>query len=476
MIFSRLVPSFLLLLIGLHSANAQLNVNAELRTRTTADNGYMVPTLKNTNPDFWVDQRTRINIHYASEKYSTYISLQDARVWGSDDLVTKAGTWGNTQASDFHEAWVNFNLNKQTNIKIGRQEWSYDNMRLLSYRNWATPGLSYDGILLQTKQTESGFELDLGFSYNNNGNAMGVADNTYWQVDKLKSMNFLRLRKALADKTEFVLLSTLSAKTDTSNNAILGTGTHGMVISYNTDKTSTDGLFAKLEGYYQHGTDLNRGSNGNYKNISAYLVSADLGINTLNKKLNILVGAELISGHDYSNSDVDYNNTRHSFDLLYGGRFPFYGGNINHFIIQDSYLIGTKGGGYFDPYLKLRYKLNKANIIEASAYAPMLTTKVKAHTSINPLTKKPAGAETDENGNPIYWEGGLEQSFDVSYTLKISKEIIIKSGFSYAIVSDIKNQMVYGYADAANKELYELGQNYFAWAMLIIKPNFFSNK
>ena len=128
-----------------------------------------------------------------------------------------------------------------------------------------------------------------------------------------------------------------------------------------------------------------------------------------------------------------------------------------------------------NPSLKVNYKLSKKDILNISYYMPILTTSVRAHNTIDPATNKPSGKEVDENGDPVYWKGNLGNYFDVNYTRKFSKEIILKAGFSYAYLSDIKNQMVFGYQDAAAKQLNELGQNYFGWVALIIKPTFFKN-
>ncbi|HKK67137.1 MAG TPA: hypothetical protein VJ946_02955, partial [Bacteroidales bacterium] len=108
----------------------------------------------------------------------------------------------------------------------------------------------------------------------------------------------------------------------------------------------------------------------------------------------------------------------------------------------------------------------------ASVYFPSLTTNVIAHTSIDPSTATPSGMETDDNGDPVYWKGSLGTYFDMGITHKFSKEVILKSGLSFGVPSDIKNQMVYGYEDVAGKELYDLGTNYFGWVMLVVKPTF----
>jgi hypothetical protein len=465
------------LLAAVFSINvfSQLVVDGEFRTRFIADHGQKIPLLKGEEGDYSFDQRSRLRFNYRNDKFTSRFTLQDARIWGSEDLYNKTGIEGSTQAFDIHEAWVELTIKGNSTIRIGRQEWNYNDMRILSWRNWWTSGMSLDALLYKFHNKETGLFVDIGVSYNNDGSRIGLVDNTDWSADKIKTMNFLNVRKTLGEKTDASLMLSLSGKVDTSNNAILGTGTHGFFLNHNQGKKSTDGFLGSISAYYQHGTDVNRGSDSNYKNISAYLLAANIGYRAMDKKLEVIAGIELISGRDYENSDEDYNNTRHSFDLHYGARFPYYGGQMNHFIIQDSYLVGTKGGGYMNPSLKVNYKLSKKDILNISYYMPILTTSVRAHNTIDPATNKPSGKEVDENGDPVYWKGNLGNYFDVNYTRKFSKEIILKAGFSYAYLSDIKNQMVFGYQDAAAKQLNELGQNYFGWVALIIKPTFFKN-
>ncbi len=469
--------ALLVILISFVSSSyAQFSVDGEFRPRGIVENGFKFPALKNDQNRLSFDQRSRISFNYTTPKYSSRLTLQDARIWGSDDIVNKTGTESSSYSFGVYEAWIDLKLNDNSGLRIGRQEWKYDDMRILSSRNFWTSGQNYDGLLYHYSNKEKQLKVDLGFSYNNNGSTMGIiVDNSEWESDKLKSMNFLHLSKTFSPKLNAALIFTLAGKTDISNNAVLGTGTHGLNLSYNRGKGSDNGLFAYTSAYYQHGTDMKRGSDGDYKSISAYMITAQLGVRTSNKKLELSLGMELISGHDYSNTDEDYNNTRHSFDLLQSARVPYYGGYMNHFIIQDSYLVGTKGGGYFDPYIKAKYNINKKNIIEAGFYMPSLTTKVRAHTGINPDTNKPIGSELDENGNPVYWKGGLGHYLDILYTHKASKDIILKAGLSYGQISDIKNQMAYGYSDITTKTLHEVDPNYFGWVMLIVKPQFFSS-
>ncbi|MBK3516057.1 alginate export family protein [Carboxylicivirga marina] len=451
-------------------STAQVNISGELRSRGIVDHGFKVPVLDGTDAKAYFDQRTRVQFDYSKDKYSTRITLQDARMWGGDDIVNKVGAFGNSNSFGLYEAWVKLNVNENSSLKIGRQEWNYDDMRILSFRDWLTAGQSYDGLLYELKSGKS--KLDIGLSYNNDGSRQGIPDNSDWNPLKLKTMNFIRLHRQLGSKTSIAAMATLSGRMDTTKNNLLATGTHGINLLHNYGKKGNDGFLLRFSAYYQHGTDVNKGSDNAYKGISAYLLSFEAGVRTLNKKLELKAGAELISGHDYKDTDADYQNTRHTFDMQYSAILPYYGGNMNHFVFQESYKLGTKSGGYFDPFIKAKYRYSKKGFVEAAFFFPYLTTDVRAHATIDPITQKPKGGEVDENGNPVYWKGNLGRYFDVKTVYQLSPDINLKAGFSYGIVSDIKNQMVYGYKDAASKELHDMGNNYFGWIMLTVKPKF----
>ncbi|MEN8201365.1 MAG: alginate export family protein [Bacteroidota bacterium] len=460
-------------MLALH---AQFQIDGEFRSRAVTDHGYKVPVKADYNAQLSFDQRSRLILGYTKDRLSVRFTLQDARVWGSDDMFNKTGVEGNSSALGVYEAWVELQLGQYSGIRVGRQEWNYDDMRILSGRNWWTSGLSYDGVLFTHNNINSGWHINAGLSYNNMGSRTGAVNNSLWDSNNLKTMNFINLKKDFSNKLYAVAMLTFSGKQDMITDELIKTGTHGLTLSYNQGKKADNGFFAYASGYYQHGEAMSFGMDENRKAISAYMLNAQAGMRILEKKLEVSLGMENLSGHDYSNTDADYNDTRHSFDLFYSARFPYYGGHLNYFLIQDSYKIGTKGGGYMNPFFKVRFKASKKDIIDFALHNPMLTTHVAAHTGFDPPTKNPI-PEMDQEGNPVYWKGSLGNHIDLDYTRKISKEVIFKIGASYAVVSDIKNQMVYGYnGDPANQELSNLGQNYFVYTMLIVKPNFFRSE
>ncbi len=467
--------SVILLSVLFLSSNAQLLINGEFRSRFNADHGFKVPVTNEESIKYFVDQRSRVSMNFNADKYKIKFTLQDARLWGNNDLFSKTGPMGNSYSLGVYEALVDINLYPNYNLVIGRQEWNYNDQRILGTRNIWTSGLTYDGMLLKYASPTKGLFVDLGLSYNNDGTVAGFVDNTSWNPDNLKTMNFLNFHKKFSDLLSVSLMFTLSGKVDPSNNNLLGTGTHGIYLNYNTGKKSQNGLFFTFSTYYQHGTDSKKDSENNFKKISAYLMAAELGLRTFEKRLEMASGVELISGKDYTKTDADYNKTRYSFDLFYGARFPYYAGNMNHFIIQDSFLTGTKGGGYANPYININYELNNNNLINLTYHMPILTTPVTAHVNINPETRKPVGMETNSQGDIVYWKGNLGNYIDIGLTRKFSNDISLKSGFSYALISDIKNQMVFGYKNETTKELYNTNQNFYFWTILTIKPVFFKN-
>ena len=447
------------------SISAQLVIDGQFRTRFTGFHGYKKPVKTETDGLFSFDQRSRISFNYSNEKYTTKLTLQDARVWGSDDIYNKTGVEANSFSFGIYEAWFDLKIAGNHSLRIGRQEWNYNDMRILSWRNWWTSGMSYDGLLYKMHNKDNGLFVDLGISYNNDGSVNGGPSTWAQDPFRLKTMNFLNIEKKFNEKLSVALMMTLSGKYDTAPtrlNTLVATGTHGIYVKYNQGKKSTDGVFGKFSAYYQHGSSTQRTRDDKtYKSISAYLIAAEVGYRMMEKKLEISAGIEMLSGNDASDTSEAYNNVQHSYDLLGSARFPYYGGNINHFLVPDNKKIGTAGGGLMDPYFKVSYKPSKKNMIALSVWLPSLATNVFK--------------ETDTNGDAVYYDKALGTNIDLHFVHKFSKEVILKAGVSYAMISDTKNHMMFGYENGADKKLYDTASNYFFWTMLVIKPKFFDS-
>ena len=168
------------------SAAAQITLTGQLRTRTEIRNGLGNLVLKGAKPAAFTSQRTRLIFGYKWDRLTFGASVQDIRVWGAD-----ASTISNADGSRLmlHEAWADlilFNKADTTikakgidlmSIKIGRQELSYDDVRLIGNLDWLQQARRHDMVLLKT--VHQGWQLDLGYAYNQNTDAFGVTSTGY---------------------------------------------------------------------------------------------------------------------------------------------------------------------------------------------------------------------------------------------------------------------------------------------------------
>ena len=94
---------------------AQFKISGEFRTRGEINNGLKNIPDSNDITGLYVSQRTRIKFSYKNEKYETKISIQDVRAWGSENISSMTGVWGNSAGIDVHEAWVDLKLWNHSN-------------------------------------------------------------------------------------------------------------------------------------------------------------------------------------------------------------------------------------------------------------------------------------------------------------------------------------------------------------------------
>ena len=169
-----------------HSANGQFSVNAQLRTRTEVRNGLGNLVLKGSKSAVFTSQRTRLSLGHKWNRLTLGVSVQDIRVWGQD-----ASSISNADGNKLmlHEGWADLILANKADtsiksriidfmsLKIGRQELSYDDVRLLGNLDWLQQGRRHDMVLLKT--VHKGYQVDLGFAYNQNTDAFGITNKSY---------------------------------------------------------------------------------------------------------------------------------------------------------------------------------------------------------------------------------------------------------------------------------------------------------
>lgn len=372
---------------------AQFSVDAELRPRFELRDGYRSPINDDMQPAFFISQRARIAFNYKSEKLELKLIPQDVRVWGDEQLTSSTGVYGDSAALDVHEAYAKINLTPGFSFKVGRQEFAYNNERLLARRNWNQNGLAYDAILFA--YDKQNINIHLAASWNSLTEA--TSENVYLP-ERVKSLNFLWVNKNFTDKLNIALLHIASGCTETdSTNTLHFRQTTGLYSQY-----KSSGFNYRANVYFQYG------KNNTNQTISAFLADADISYKFA--KPTIGFGTGYLSG---DNNTQD--NTDKLFDVLYGARHRYFG-HIDYFRNMTSH---TKQGGLLDIYGYLAYKIfNNLSIKNTGHYFSLAQTN-----EITPTGKKL----------------GYENELELKYSL--SKNINIKAAYLFYLPTDNFKQM-----------------------------------
>jgi hypothetical protein len=424
---NRIVFLILVSLISSISLHAQFSINTELRPRGEIRNGYKSLFTKDDKTAYFVSQRTRLGLSYTHEEFALKITGQDIRVWGDESLYNATGAKGDEASVELYEAWFNINFWKYYSLRIGRQEWSYDDQRLLSTRNWAQSGLAYDGILV--KYDNNHFRADIGLSLNND--AENRVGNEY-TPDKMKFFDFVYLSQKLGQQSELTFTGIISGyQKEEGSETVYVSATYGPYFKTKTKKVEFESSL-----FHQTGTNITG------QNINAYLISAK-GFYAFTDKLKLGPGFDILSG----NSSSGNSNTDHSFDVLYGGRHRFLG-DMDYFTDLSK---SVSDAGIVDLYAKSDIKFSKKNSLSLT-YHHFMT-----HQSI-PNPNLPS-----ENLNK-----SLGDELDIMYKYKAEIPLEIRVGM--VLFEPTKSMEI---LQGANGNVDNL--QYFSYVQLTFTPEIFNS-
>lgn len=90
--------------------------------------------------------RTRFSVSYENEDMSTFVQLQDSRIFGTETSTLNDGT---ADALDVHQAYFKLHnlLNLPISIMVGRFEVNYGPQRFIGAVGWHNIGRSFDGVV-----------------------------------------------------------------------------------------------------------------------------------------------------------------------------------------------------------------------------------------------------------------------------------------------------------------------------------------
>jgi hypothetical protein len=239
--------------------------------------------------------------------------IQDARYWGQADPALGRGTTdADADGLDMHQAWAQIDsvLGLPLSLRVGRQEMSFANERLVGVSNWNNTGRSFDAV----RATVAGDSLsvDLFASRLSAASAGPTASQDFygvwgsWRPTTGLSVDLFGLRD---DNTTPII-----AGAD-SGSAMLARYTVGTCV-----RVSAEPLDAELEGALQSG-DASLTDSTSLREIRAFMASATVGVTLLpESKTRVYALATLLSG------DGDRTDDRtEDFNTLFGTNHRVYG-------------------------------------------------------------------------------------------------------------------------------------------------------
>lgn len=420
---------FLAILLSSTLVQAELTVTLGLRPRGEFRQGYKSLALADQPAAVFVSQRSRLGIKVESSELKAAFILQDVRVWGDESQYSSSGVTGDAASLDLKEAWIEHISPKGLNVKIGRQEFNYDDQRLLSQRNWNQAGVNYDALLLKYQQPK--YRLHLALSLNNEtANRFG----NLYPADKMKTLNFIYFQTSGNEKLSLSAIALGSGYTaHDSSEVIYMRGSYGVNLVHRSNRQDI-----RAAAYYQNGR------NRSGQQVSAYLLSLDWRYRI--HPISFGGGAVCLSGQDAAKQDSQYQKRDHLFDIIYGARHRYYG-LMDYF---SNLSAGTGKGGLIDVYSTLELPLNRVR-------HQLVLHLFHLHSRV-----RHAG------GGPIL-DSYLGSELDYSFTAVISDALTLQGGYSAMLPSE-SLELIQG-LNAGESEY-----SHWGWLMLTCNVTLFKNK
>lgn len=444
-----------LTLLSYNDAKAQLTVTGQLRERTEVRAGQGTLQKEGEKAALFTSQRFRLNAGFSGYRYKVFASLQDVRVWGQDASTINRTTTEANNGILLNEAWGEIYLNdtiskiQNLSLKMGRQEISYDDQKVLGGLDWLQQGRRHDAIIL--KFANKGWIADVGVAFNQNKElntgtvfngtnpAYPAGTNAIGTLYKSFQYAYVGKKFFFGDLSFLFFKDDFNKYTGPSTAKVYGTG----VWSRNTTGVyfnSTIKRKLNLTGSFYH----QGGHDKDGRSLSANLASITSTLQ-VGRKLFIGPGIDYLSGDDGTKA-VTATSDNNRFDPLYGTPHKFWGG-MDYFYAASGF--GKQG--LLNYFLKAKYNL-RDNLI--------LVAELHGFEAANKLSNGTGGTLSSYLGTEL----------DLVMKYNFTKMINIEAGYSFMKATN-------SLASAAVKNVTNADLSpQFAYVMLKISPNFLAKK
>jgi hypothetical protein len=427
--------SLLLSLILPETSLSQTTIGLEIRPRAELRHGFKDLISDSEHAAFFIEQRSRLNLFFQSEKISTSLKIQDVRIWGETAQINKSDN-----LISVHEAWAQYAFTKTFSLRAGRQELVYDDHRIMGNLDWAAQGRSHDAF--KFIYFDSTWNIHAVVAYNQNSNIPEPAkltDNFYtapggFPVVGGGQPNYKHMQMLWADRTlgrfytSFLFLSTGWQMPDTTVNNLVTTGVNPVVTI--SGKVKILGSY-----YYQFGYDRSDAS------VDSYLLS--LSLNLTGAKSSHFIGFDRLSGTGVASSK---SNT---FDPLFGTHHKFYG-LMDYFYVGNPHAQQGKTVGLQDFFIRSKFNLNSTKT----------SVSTELHHFVTPVRI------TEPSGSAKSLSSTLGSEVDIVLQHSFQKDFVVHLGYSQMFATESLQAIKGG-----DRE----GINNWAWLMLTFKPELFNS-
>ena len=374
--------------------------------------------------------------HFALGRYRIIADYQ--RSWLNVRLTPQyTGVWGQGSAGVvLYEGWAKMQSKKGLFVKIGRQELTYDDGRIIGNDDWTMTApthdvlkLGYDGeshkVHLLAAYNQNAENIDNGIIYYSGG------------LQPYKTMQTLWYHYDTPKKSFGISLLGMNIgmqNTDQEHPITYYQQLVGTYMSFRPKYWSLEGAFYYQMGKEEHGM-----------NIDAFMASAKLNVKP-SENYNLFAGYDYLSGDKYFNVPPDggiglvFHDKARGFNAIFGSHHEFYGA-------MDFFYLSNYVGGFTPGLQNLYFGGNIKHVSGLSINAAYHYYAIA--TDLDYVNTKTLG-----------------HSVELASSYAFNKAVSVSAGYTFMKGSETMELL---------NKVSEKRQLHWAWLMMTITPKLFTS-
>ncbi|MCR4613815.1 MAG: alginate export family protein [Bacteroidaceae bacterium] len=404
----------------------QLTLDAQVLARGEIRRGGFSESSEGGGKGNFVVSRTRMSVDYQKPGLELKVTAQHVGVWGQS----------NGGSFNVFEAFALLKSKQGLFAKIGRQELSYDDERVIGSDDWTMAASSHD--VLKLGYEGHGHQVHGILAYNQNGE--NTNGGTFYKngAQPYKTMHTLWYHY---DIPRFPLGASL---------LFMNIGTQ-----YGVDEATGETVYQQLIGGYVNFHPRHWNFEGSYykqmgrdekkAKLDAWMASAKLQFMP-NDRFGFVSGFDYLSGDPYfavpkpGQIGLTFHETLHGFNPLYGSHHQFYGA-------MDFFYVSTFVGG-FSPGLQ--------NFYVGGNFKPLKQLELDASYHFLSTATKLQGIDMT-----------LGHEFELSASYKFTKDAKVSAGYSFMMGTDTMTRL---------KRASNDNDLHWLWLTLTVSPRIFQTR